>query len=101
LPDLRPKHVGRVRQPGRASVRPSLRLRPDSVFWTGRSSAGLRRTGDDATTHGLRPVLQDSEPETPVRLLILSDFWEALGGGELVAAQLARALRERFEVAVL
>ena len=36
-----------------------------------------------------------------MRLLILSDYWGDLGGGELVAAQLARALRDRFDVAIL
>lgn len=36
-----------------------------------------------------------------LRLLVLADHWGALGGGEVVAAQLARALRTRFEVAVL
>jgi glycosyltransferase involved in cell wall biosynthesis len=36
-----------------------------------------------------------------MRLLILADYWGDLGGGEVVAAQLAQALRGRFEVAVL
>src|SRR5215211_1933224 len=36
-----------------------------------------------------------------MRLLILADHWGELGGGEVVAAQLARALPDRFEVAIL
>ena len=35
------------------------------------------------------------------RLLILADHWGQLGGGEVVAAQLADGLRGRFELAVL
>lgn len=36
-----------------------------------------------------------------MRLLILADHWADLGGGEVVAAQLARGLRGRFEIGVL
>ena len=35
------------------------------------------------------------------RLLILADYWGDLGGGEVVSAQLARALSGRFEIGVL
>ena len=38
---------------------------------------------------------------SPPRLLILADHWGELGGGEVVAAQLADGLRGRFELAVL
>ena len=37
----------------------------------------------------------------PLRVLILADHWGELGGGEVVAAQLAEGLRGRFELAVL
>ena len=36
-----------------------------------------------------------------MRVLILADHWGELGGGEVVAAQLASALGERFELGVL
>jgi glycosyltransferase involved in cell wall biosynthesis len=36
-----------------------------------------------------------------MRLLILSDYWGQLGGGEVVAAELARGMADRFDVAVL
>ena len=36
-----------------------------------------------------------------MRLLILADHWGALGGGEVVAAQLAAELRREHQIAVL
>jgi glycosyltransferase involved in cell wall biosynthesis len=36
-----------------------------------------------------------------MRVLVLADEWSELSGGEIVPAQLARSLRERYELAVL
>jgi glycosyltransferase involved in cell wall biosynthesis len=36
-----------------------------------------------------------------VRMLVLSDYWGELGGGEVVAAELARGLSTQFELAIL